>query len=110
MGNNITHVSNIQIGENSVVISLKRYNELLEKEKQLQNKVIMVSLGWGGHTVYTDDEATKELAKNYQQKITENLKLEKNYSELQALFHEVKVEKPFTYTWKDIFKAIKSKF
>jgi hypothetical protein len=107
---NVTKITNITITENTVVLSLERYNSLLEKEELLEKNVIYtVRHMFGAEKVYTNDKAVKQLAEDLKKANTQKTELSEQVNVLTT--HNkglLKIEKDIS--WKKIFKMIRLKF
>lgn len=111
---NTIKITNVTIVENSVVISLNRYNELVEKEKAFNKKLIYTKgsfISWGGKstdTVFTDDEAAKQLSIDLANSNNEIIKLTykiKNLNNINIVPINSKIE--LIPLWiRRIFKAV----
>ena len=111
--NKVIKISNITVVENTVVISLDRYNELVSKEKKVNENTVYTKRSWGWSTsdenVFTNDEAVKELSNELIKSREETRKLEEEKNVLVTHNKELlKIKKD--YSWKEIFLIIKNKF
>jgi hypothetical protein len=108
----VTHVSNITISENTVVISLKRYNELLDTEKHLKENVVYTkgnAWSWNPayvNTVFTNDEAIKTMAEDMSKLQQEVVVVTVERDKLKDDFVAPKLK----YSWREIFAIIKNKY
>lgn len=106
-------ISNITIVENNVIISLDRHNELLANEKKLKENTVFTKSSWGWssnyETVYTNDEAVKELLKDLIESREETKKLEREKNALITDKDELLKQKKH-YSWREIFIIFINKF
>lgn len=85
----------IALEDNSVIISLNRYNELVKKEEDLSKKTVYIKQGWfKPNTVYTSSKATKMLALELQKSYDENERLMNEVSELSIEIKHLKQQQP----------------
>lgn len=88
-----------------VYVNVNRYNDLIEIEKKSEKKTVYIHKNWGfsgtTDTVYTDDEAIKELAKDLKLAQEKNEKLTKDLSEANSKIYELemKLTKAISTPW-----------
>ncbi len=105
----VTNISNITIGENTVIISLDRYNKLCIAEDKVKNNTVYTktNFSWGNSkqdNVFTNSKAVKELTKDLLESRKYSLDIEK---EKEVLLLQVQIQDT---SWKRIFKLIQLKF
>lgn len=90
----VTQLNTITLSENTVIISLERYNELLSKEKDTNSKTIYIksASGWGSWSskvVVYDDEVVEAMAKDLKDSNQEEVRLKLKISDLERTIDEL---------------------
>lgn len=104
----ITKITNITVVENTVMISLSRYEELLSKEKQTQENVIYTKKGWfNNEFIFTNDKAIKEISIDLRNALAEVEEIKEQNQILKR--HNIGLKAKNNYSWQEIFIILKNK-
>ena len=78
--------------ENTVLLSLERYDELKEvHDEYLENKIIVKEVCYGRYIVVSDDDATKKMAEDLKNSITEKEVINSQLIELKNTIRNMPV-------------------
>ena len=78
--------------ENTVILTLDRYNELVNAERNLNIKTILLESGpMYSYTCYTDDEATEKLAKDLKEVASKCKKAEFELRRKESFFKKLSI-------------------
>lgn len=96
-------MENVKIQQNTAIIPLGRYEELIQTEKNFNEGTIIIKHNfWMWDVIFTKDAATKEMVNNLKEANTAKRRIERENLMIK--------QSRLFLTWEEIFKAIKNKF